>query len=164
MRLRISRVPTRACRFFPQAFIRHFLRDSRREALKSVWPSTSRSTRTWSAECSPRTTDRPPHSRGPSWLTFLGHTKDSLWSIDLFRCESALLRSHWVLVVMDQYTRRIVGFGVHAGIVDGRALCADRHTVSGRPAALAKARSLVVPKGRIFLLDQNSGEWAELSH
>ena len=32
-------------------------------------------------------------------------------------------RSHWVLVVMDQYTRRIVGFGVHAGIVDGRALC-----------------------------------------
>ena len=52
-----------------------------------------------------------PHSGGPSWLTFLGHAKDSLWSIDLFRCESATLRSHWVLVVMDQYTRRIVGFG-----------------------------------------------------
>ncbi len=64
-----------------------------------------------------------PHSSGPSWLTFLGHTKDSLWSMDLFRCESAILRSHWVLVVMDQYTRRIIGFGVHAGIVDGRALC-----------------------------------------
>jgi len=28
-------------------------------------------------------------SGGPSWLTFLGHMKDSLWSIDLFRCESA---------------------------------------------------------------------------
>ena len=27
-------------------------------------------------------------SGGPSWLTFLGHTKDSLWSCDLFRCES----------------------------------------------------------------------------
>ncbi len=54
-------------------------------------------------------------SDGPSWLTFLGHMKDSLWSIDLFRCESARLRSHWVLVVMDQYTRRIIGFGVHAG-------------------------------------------------
>ena len=64
-----------------------------------------------------------PDSSGPSWLTFLGHTKDSLWSVDLFRCESAILRTHWVLVVMDQYTRRIVGFGVHAGIVDGRALC-----------------------------------------
>src|SRR5262245_61406830 len=49
--------------------------------------------------------------------------KDSLWSLDLFRCESATLRTHWVLVVMDQFTRRIVGFGVHGGIVDGVALC-----------------------------------------
>lgn len=64
-----------------------------------------------------------PGSGGPSWLTFLGHTKDSLWSIDLFRCESILLKSHWVLVVMDQFTRRIIGFGVHAGDVDGIALC-----------------------------------------
>jgi putative transposase len=60
---------------------------------------------------------------GPSWLTLLGDMKDSLWSMDLFRCESATLRTHWVLVVMDQYTRRIVGFGVHAGTVDGVALC-----------------------------------------
>ena len=63
------------------------------------------------------------NSGGPSWLTFLGHIKDSLWSIDLFRCESATLQTHWVLVVMDQYTRRIIGFGVHAGTVDGLALC-----------------------------------------
>src|SRR6516162_1239605 len=49
--------------------------------------------------------------------------RDSLWSMDLFRCESAMLRTHWVLVVMDQYTRRIIGFGVHAGTVDGGALC-----------------------------------------
>jgi putative transposase len=62
-------------------------------------------------------------SDGPSWLIFLGHMKDSLWSMDLFRCESATLRSHWVLVAMDQYTRRIIGFGVHAGKVDGVALC-----------------------------------------
>ena len=62
-------------------------------------------------------------SGGPSWLTFLGHMKDSLWSMDLFRCESATLRTHWVLVVMDQYTRRIIGFGVHAGTIDGAALC-----------------------------------------
>ena len=62
-------------------------------------------------------------SGGPSWLTFLGHVKDSLWSCDLFRCESAALRTHWVLVVMDQFTRRIIGFGVHGGIVDGAALC-----------------------------------------
>ena len=48
---------------------------------------------------------------GPSWLSFLGHMKDSLHSIDLFRCESVALRTYWVLVVMDQYTRRIIGFG-----------------------------------------------------
>ena len=64
-----------------------------------------------------------PDSAGPSWLTVLGHTKDSLWSLDLFRCESAVLRTHWVLIVMDQCTRRIVGFGVHRGIVDGVGLC-----------------------------------------
>jgi putative transposase len=60
---------------------------------------------------------------GPSWLTFIGHAKDSLHSMDLFRCESVALRTYWVLVVMDQYTRRIIGFGIHAGIVDGRSLC-----------------------------------------
>ena len=64
-----------------------------------------------------------PSNRGPSWLTTIGHVKDSLWSVDLLRCESILLRSHWVMVVIDQYTRRIIGFGVHAGNVDGPALC-----------------------------------------
>jgi putative transposase len=64
-----------------------------------------------------------PDSLGPSWLTILGHTKDSLWSADLFRLESLTLQTHWVLVVMDQFTRRIVGFGIHRGIVDGMALC-----------------------------------------
>jgi transposase InsO family protein len=64
-----------------------------------------------------------PGSAGPSWLTFIGNAKDSLWSIDMFRCESILLNSHWALVIMDQFTRRIVGFGVHAGDVDGITLC-----------------------------------------
>jgi hypothetical protein len=32
--------------------------------------------------------DRGTH--GPSWLTFIGHLKDGLWSVDLFRCESIL--------------------------------------------------------------------------
>ena len=49
---------------------------------------------------------RPNPSEGsPSWLTFVDQTRDSLWSIDLFRCESIVLRTYWVLVVMDQYTR-----------------------------------------------------------
>src|SRR5262245_34173543 len=60
---------------------------------------------------------------GPSWLTFIGHMKNSLWSLDLFRCESIALQTYWVLVVMDQYTRRIIGFGIQRGVVDGLALC-----------------------------------------
>lgn len=37
---------------------------------------------------------------GPSWLTTLGHIKDSLWSMDLFRCESILPQSYWVMVII----------------------------------------------------------------
>jgi transposase InsO family protein len=64
-----------------------------------------------------------PGNRGPSWLATLGHTKDSLWSVDLFRAESITLKTHWIMVVMDQYTRRIIGFAVHSGNVDGPTLC-----------------------------------------
>ena len=64
-----------------------------------------------------------PGNGGPSWLTFIGHMKDNLWSVDLFRCESINLKTHWVLIVMDQFTRRIIGFGVHCGDVDGVVLC-----------------------------------------
>ena len=60
---------------------------------------------------------------GPSWLSFLGHSKDSLWSLDLFRTESILLKSHWVLIVMDQFSRRLIGFAVQPLTVDGPALC-----------------------------------------
>ena len=64
-----------------------------------------------------------PESAGPSWLTVFGHARDSLWSVDLSRCESAVLHMYWVLVVIDHWTRRIVGVGVHRGVVDGLALC-----------------------------------------
>ncbi len=71
-------------------------------------------------------------SNGPSWLSFLGHSKDSLWSVDLFRCESLLLKSHWVMVVMDQFTRRIIGFAVHSGVVDGPIVCRMFNNIVGR--------------------------------
>lgn len=64
-----------------------------------------------------------PRGDGSSWLTFIGHLKDSLWSVDLFRCESILIQSYWVMIVMDQFTRRMIGFSVHKGNVDGVALC-----------------------------------------
>ena len=71
---------------------------------------------------------------GPSWLTFIGHVKDSLWSVDLFRCESILLRSHWVLLVMDVFTRRIIGFGVERAYVDGVGVCRMfNHAIAGKP-------------------------------
>ena len=72
--------------------------------------------------------DKLPSGDGPSWLTFIGHMKDSLWSrdvgpFDLFRCESVALNSHWVMVVIDQFSRRIIGYAVHAGSCDGAAYC-----------------------------------------
>ncbi len=42
-----------------------------------------------------------PNDNGPSWLTFIGHMKGSLWSVDMFCCESIHLKTHWVMVVMD---------------------------------------------------------------
>ena len=73
-------------------------------------------------------------ANGPSWLTFIAQAKDSLWSIDLFRCESILLRSHWVLVVMDVFTRRIIGFGVERAYIDGVSVCRMfNHAVAGQP-------------------------------
>jgi putative transposase len=64
-----------------------------------------------------------PGGDGPSWLTVIGHARDSLWSVDLFRCESILLKSYWVMVVMDVFTRRIIGFGVAMANPDGLAVC-----------------------------------------
>jgi hypothetical protein len=53
----------------------------------------------------------------------IAQAKDSLWSVDLFRCESILLHSHWVLVVIDVFTRRIIGFGIERGSIDGVSVC-----------------------------------------
>ena len=59
----------------------------------------------------------------PSWLTFIGDMKDGLWSVDMFRCESILLHSHWVMLVMDVCTRRLVGFGIERANIDGISVC-----------------------------------------
>ncbi len=71
---------------------------------------------------------------GPSWLTRLCQAKNSLWCVDLFRVESILLRSFWVLVVMDLFTRRIVGFGVEPAWIDGVSMCRMFNgATAGRP-------------------------------
>src|SRR5437773_1850444 len=78
----------------------------------------------WTSVCA-RARYRPSDSgdTGPAWLIFIAHAKDSLWSIDLFRSESILLRSHWVMLVMDVFGRRIVGFGVESASIDGISVC-----------------------------------------
>jgi putative transposase len=60
---------------------------------------------------------------GPSWLTLVAEASDSLWSVDLFRCESIALKSFWVMVVMDVFMRRIVEFGVEPAHIDGISVC-----------------------------------------
>jgi hypothetical protein len=42
-----------------------------------------------------------------------------------------ILQSHWVMVVMDQFTRRIVGFAVHAGPIDGPSVCRLFNSILG---------------------------------
>jgi putative transposase len=68
--------------------------------------------------------DRPGDSgtNGPSWLTFLGYVKDTVWSVDLFRCESILLRSHWVLLVMDALSPAPASLDRHAWRQHSRGL------------------------------------------
>ena len=73
-------------------------------------------------------------SSAPSWLTLIAQSKDSLWSLDLFRCESILLCSYWVMVVMDVFTRRIIGFGVERANIDGISVCRMfNHAIAGQP-------------------------------
>jgi transposase InsO family protein len=59
----------------------------------------------------------------PSWLTFFANKNDSLWSIDLFRAESITLCRYWVMLVLDVFSRRIVGFNVRLAHEDGIAVC-----------------------------------------
>jgi putative transposase len=67
------------------------------------------------------------------WLCL--SAKDSLWSVGLFHCESLILKTHWVMVVMDQFTRSIIGFAVQPGGVDGSVLCRMfNQAIAGAPA------------------------------
>jgi len=64
-----------------------------------------------------------PRGNGPSWLTTRAQAKDSLWSLDLFRCESIMLRSYWVMLIIDVFSRRCIGFAVSRGDIDGPVVC-----------------------------------------
>ena len=70
--------------------------------------------------------------KGPSWLLPIGISPNRLWSVDLFRLESVFLRTYWVMVIMDQFTRRIVGFAVASGNLDGGTACYLFNQIAGR--------------------------------
>jgi putative transposase len=51
----------------------------------------------------------------------------------LFRCESILLRTFWVMEVMDVFTLRIIGFGVEPAHIDGISVCPMfNHAIAGQ--------------------------------
>jgi hypothetical protein len=93
--------------------------------------------------------------------------KDNLWSIDLFQGESAVLRTYWVLVVMDQFTRRIVGFGIHAGITNGLAVCRmfnSKTACNCLPSSgIQRIAFGPAPKGKAMELSIGSNDSAALS-
>jgi len=66
---------------------------------------------------------KPTPGNDPSWLLPIGWKADKLWSLDFFRVESINLKSHWVMVVMGQFSRKIIGFSVHKGPLDGQSVC-----------------------------------------
>jgi len=53
-------------------------------------------------------------------------------AFDFVRCESLTLHSHWVMLVMDQFTRRIVGFAIHGGTLDGVIVCRMFNSILAR--------------------------------
>ena len=65
----------------------------------------------------------PELDGGPSWQFFIGNQIDSFWAIDLFRCQSMHLRSFWVMVVMDVYSRKIIGYSIQPEACTGESVC-----------------------------------------
>jgi len=86
-------------------------------------------------------------------LSFIGHTAESLWSVDLFRCESIVVRSYWELVVMDQYTRCLVGMGVHHGAATAADICRMFNTAIHGPGGTATSQHRSRPALRRAWMD-----------
>jgi hypothetical protein len=64
-----------------------------------------------------------PYDDGPSWLTVLRHTRDSLCSIALFQRKSILPTIHSILLAIGQFTRRLIGCGILGCHFDQLVVC-----------------------------------------
>jgi hypothetical protein len=69
-----------------------------------------------------------PYDGGPSWLTFLRHTRESLCSVALFRRASILPIIHSILLAIGQCTRRIIGCAISGRIFDQTVVCSQFDT------------------------------------
>ena len=81
---------------------------------------------------------KPKPGDGPSWQTFFSSQKDNLWCLDFFRSESISLGSYWGMLVIDQYTRRIIGFSVSKESYDGVAACCMFNKILGLSITMPK--------------------------
>jgi hypothetical protein len=64
-----------------------------------------------------------PYDGGPSWQTFLRHTRDSLCSIALFKRKATLPTIHSILLAIGQFTRRIIACGISGYYFDQPVVC-----------------------------------------
>src|SRR6516165_201159 len=90
---------------------------------KSLWPSAWTSTRTWCAGFLQNITGQNPDAAVRLGSPFPVRRRTVCGAPTCFVVKSLSLRTHWVLVLMDQFTRRIIGLGIHRGSVDGPSLC-----------------------------------------
>ena len=83
------------------------------------------------------------NNNGPFWLTFIGNMSDTLWSrdagpVDFLKCESITMKTHTVMAVIDQYSRRIIGFAVHVGDPSGIDICCMFNSIISEQTQLPK--------------------------
>ena len=65
-----------------------------------------------------------PVKQGASWISFLSDTFNGTWSLDFFRVESVSLRTFVIMVVMDIYSRKIIGIAICPYPASGVNACA----------------------------------------
>jgi putative transposase len=75
----------------------------------------------------------PPYKgNGPSWLEFFANSVNGLWSVDVFRCESVFLKSCYVMVAIDIYSRKIIGFSIEKSTHTGTGICRMLAAICGK--------------------------------
>jgi len=67
--------------------------------------------------------DGDPDLSGPSWLSFIGNTLNGLWSVDLCLSFSVFQKIYVIMVVLDIFSRKSIGYAVRKYPVNGVDVC-----------------------------------------